>query len=135
MAHYIHNGRWSVPQAIMDAFPTLLQKLNLITIPIIQKDGKIIWKKSHDGNLSFKDAYLFHNGSNSQNLSWAKLIWNKAIPQSKYFLMWRILLDKRPTDEHLINKGSKFPSICNLCNLTSESSQHLFMDCLLAIQV
>lgn len=125
---------WSVPHTISDAFPSLQQKLDLVTIPLSQKEDKLIWKKSHDGDLTFKEAYLFHK-NNSQNITWAKLIWNKAIPPSKSQLMWRILLDKMPTDDQLIKRGCSFPSICSLCTLSSESSFHLFMECNFAVQI
>jgi len=135
VAHYIHDNEWSVPQAIRDIFRSLQQKLNLVTIPFSQKEDKKIWKNSHDGNLTFKEAYWFHNSTNSQNISWAKLIWNKAIPPSKSQLMWRVLLDKMPTDDQLIKRGCSIPSICSLCTLSSETSSHLFLECNFAAQI
>lgn len=49
--------------------------------------------------------------------------------------MWRILLDRMPTDDQLIKRGCSIPSICSLCNSSSESSSHLFLDCSFAAQI
>ena len=108
--------------------------MQLTTIPNTYKEDKIIWKPSHDGNLSFKDAYLFH-ASSSQNISWAKTIWHIAIPPSKSILLWKLLLDKLPTDDNLARRGCQLPSICNLCGLHQETSAHLFISCSFATQI
>jgi hypothetical protein len=67
VSQFINNNNWCVPQDIHQVFPNLQQSLNLVTIPLIQKEDKLIWQKSHDGNLSFKDAYLFQSASNHQH--------------------------------------------------------------------
>lgn len=111
---YIHNFRRRVPQEILIACPILQQKLKLVSIPNTYKEDKLIWKQSHDGNLSFKDAFIFQTSPQSQNISWAKVIWNTAIPPSKSLLVWRILLKKVPTDDILAKRGCSFPSVCFL---------------------
>ena len=135
VAQFIHNNTWSVPQEILTAFPNLQHKLNLVTISKIHKEDRLIWNQSHDGNLSFKGAYMFHSTTHSQPLSLGKILWNSAIPPSKSLLMWRILLDKMPTDEHLIKRGCQIPSICNLCSIAAESSAHLFLECNFAKEI
>lgn len=135
VSQFINNNNWCVPQDILQVFPNLQQSLNLVSIPLIQKEDKFIWKKSHDGNLSFKDAYIFQSASNHQHPSWSKIIWNAAIPPSKSLLTWRILHEKMPTDEHLIQRGCQIPYICSMCALASESSVHLFLECNFAQQI
>lgn len=49
--------------------------------------------------------------------------------------MWRILHDKMPTDDNLIQRGFQIPSICSLCGTTSESSTHLFLECSFAKEI
>ena len=107
----------------------------MVTIPLTYKEDKFIWKGSHDGNLTFKEAYLFHSRDQTQNTSWAKLIWNPVIPPSKSLLLWRILLDKIPTDDQLSKRWCQFPSIFNLCLISAETSTHLFLDCNFASQI
>lgn len=128
ISDYIAENRWYVPQDILDAYPSLVQKLNLTTIPNTYKEDKIVWKPSHDGNLSFKDAYLFQT-TPSQVISWAKCIWHLVIPPSKSLLLWKLLLNKLPTDDNLVRRGCQLPSICNLCGLHQETAVHLFIHC------
>jgi len=135
VADYICNNRWSVPQVLRTVYPSLHHKLNLVTIPLIQKEDKLLWKNYHDGNLSFKYAYLFHNTSTTHFSSWATCIWNKAIPPSKSMLMWRILQEKIPTDDQLLKRGCQLSSICNLCNSSMETTNHLFLECSFATQI
>lgn len=135
MAHFIHNNKWHIPQEITAAFPNLQHKLNLITIPLSHKEDKLIWSKTHDGDLSFKDSYLFHCSPPAQSVNWGKFIWNASIPPSKSLLMWRILHDKMPTDDHLIERGCQITSICNLCGVAAETSAHLFLECTFAIEI
>ena len=59
VAHLIQNNSWNVPQDINIAFPNLQQKLNLITIPLIHKEDKLIWNKSHDGIYPSKMPICF----------------------------------------------------------------------------
>ena len=40
VSHYIINNKWNVPTPITNVYPTLQQKLRLITIPIIPKEDK-----------------------------------------------------------------------------------------------
>jgi len=103
--------------------------LRMTTILNMFKEDKLIWKKSRDGNLSFKDAYIFHTSSQPQFVSWAKSIWHAAIPPSKSLLVWRIIHGKISTDDHLAKRGLHLPSICNLCNKSEESAHHLFLNC------
>lgn len=135
MDTYIKDSSWNVPQAFLAAYPALQQKLLLTTIPIVPKEDKLIWKASHDGNLAFKDTYLFLTSNQPQNISWAKVIWHIAIPPSKSLLIWRLLYNKLPTDDNLSLRGCHTTSICNLCSAAQESSQHLFMDCSFASQL
>lgn len=116
-------------------YPPLQQKLSLITIPLTHKEDRLIWKHSHDGNLSFKYAYLFQSNTSVSPPGWCKFIWNIAIPPSKSLLLWRILEDKLPTDDQLIKRVCQIPFVCNLCSLASEISAHLFLDCSFATQI
>jgi len=135
LSTYLLNQRWNVPQHFIAAYPMFEKKLLLTTVPNTYKEDKIIWKASHDGNLTFKDAYLFHASQQSQNLSWAKAIWHTAIPPSKSLLIRRLLYDRLPTDDNLIRRGCQIPSICNLCCLIQETFSHLFINCSFALQI
>jgi ribonuclease HI len=70
-----------------------------------------------------------------QDLHWAKLIWNPAIPPSKSLLVWILMHQKVPTNENLISRGCVIPSMCNFCNAHSESSFHIFFECAFAVRL
>jgi len=125
----IQYFNWSVPQEILAFCPTLQDKLKLVTITKTYKEEELIWKLSHDGALSFKDAYLFQASSHNQNIGWAKVIWHAAIPPSKSLLVWRIPLNKLPTDDILAKRGCLLPFICSLCGKNQETLSHLFLEC------
>ncbi|GAU26383.1 hypothetical protein TSUD_221100 [Trifolium subterraneum] len=120
---------WS---ALLIFLLSFIKGLKLLLVVLLKDE--FLWNHSHDGNLSFKDAYLFHC-QEGQQISWAKSIWNPAIPPSKIFLLWRSLHGKLPTDENLSLGGCCIPSMCNLCGLAAESTSHLFLTCNFATSI
>ena len=51
-------------------------------------------------------------------------------------IAWRILIDRIPSRVNLLRRGVPVTStLCALCNLSEESSQHLFLACEFAQQV
>lgn len=68
-------------------------------------------------------------------IKWAQIIWSKDIPPSKSILVWRMMLDKLPTDEVLASRGCHLPSICSLCYVQEESIFHLFFQCQYAVHI
>jgi ribonuclease HI len=131
---FIHNASWQIPQAIMTAYPSLHNLIDHVTLHVLAREDSFLWNYSHDGILSFKDAYNFHCQI-GQQLNWAKLIWNSAIPPSKSILIWRCFHGKLPTDENLSKRGCCLPSICSLCGSATETTQHIVIDCPFAIHL
>jgi len=128
---FINNKSWSIPENLIQMFPSLQGIIKPVSIPAIERDDQFIWSHSHDGNLSFKEAYQ-HHCHIGQNMSWANSIWNIAIPPSKSFMVWRSLHNKLPTDENLILRGCQFPSMCSLCSVNIETTTHFLMECYFA---
>ncbi|GAU31744.1 hypothetical protein TSUD_146310 [Trifolium subterraneum] len=95
---------------------------------------KLIWKHNSCGVMSMKDAYKFKRSKTGLK-SWAKLIWCNEIPPSQSLLVWRLMLDKIPTDEKLMTRGCNLPSMCSLCCTTAESTFHLFFSCQFAFNL
>ena len=131
---FIVDSNWYVPDCVSNIFPIIPTILNKVTIPLIEKNDQLVWKHSQNGELSFRDAYLFHSPT-TQNVSWAKLIWHKNIPPSKSLMLWRCLLNKLPTDDSLSARGCQVTSMCSLCSNSGETLQHLFMDCTFAKRI
>lgn len=128
---FIEDAKWKIPQSLLQNFPNIQNIVEKVIIPVIAKDDEMLSKLSSNGELCFKNAYLFHC-SHGQNIAWAKIIWNKCIPPSKSMMMWRRLHNKLPTDDIPGSRGCQFPSMCSLCSAQGESFQHLFFECSLA---
>jgi hypothetical protein len=97
------------------AYPDIQSLIHrVINIPLQDKEDKLFWKHSHDGDLSVKDSYSFHCNS-GQIMHWTKLIWNVFIPPSKSMVVWRRLHHKLPTDVNLALRGCHLPSMCSHC--------------------
>ncbi|CAJ2641500.1 unnamed protein product [Trifolium pratense] len=131
MSCFINNASWNIPISITTAYPSLQHFIEQVTLPMLPKEDNYRWIHSHDGNLSFKDAYNYHCQP-GQQVDWAKVIWNSAIPPSKSLLFWRTLHGKLPTDENLLLRGCQLPSRCSLCGISAETTHHLFIDCAFA---
>lgn len=54
--------------------------------------------------------------------------------QTSMFI-WRLLNDKIPTYEKLMERGCNLPSICNLCLSSVETTYHLFFNCSYAVRL
>lgn len=77
-------------------------------------------------NLTLKEAYKFIAPSISYDQ--AKIIQCKDIPSSKSMFIWKLVLDKLPTNDNLMYKGCQIPYRCNLCKSNIETSKHLFFN-------
>lgn len=126
--HFIVNSTWCLPVDLATKFPLLVEEIKKIIIPLSPANDRLIWNDSEDGSLTFKAAYNFLN-QQSQSLACTKYIWNKCIPPSKSFLIWRLHHNRLPTDENLWERGHIVVSMCNLCQDSEESSNHLFLKC------
>ncbi|MCH94279.1 putative ribonuclease H protein, partial [Trifolium medium] len=101
---FIEDQSWKIPNCLLLAYPILQNLVDSITIPMFEKEDKLLWNLSHDGDLSLKDAYSFYNPA-GQQLIWTKLVWNAYIPPSKSMIIWRCLQHKLPTDDNLSLRG------------------------------
>ncbi|KAF1885705.1 hypothetical protein Lal_00039554 [Lupinus albus] len=78
---------------------------------------------------------LFFINPKGNQLNWCKLIWSKSIPQYKSLLTWRLFLNKLPIDENIKRRGISLTSVCNLCLVEEETSNHIFLHCNFAISI
>ncbi|MCI15117.1 ribonuclease H protein, partial [Trifolium medium] len=78
----------------------LVQQITLSVEPV---DDLLVWKSSSNGILTLKIAYDFKR-HHFPKMDWAKSIWCREIPPSRSLLAWRVMLDKVPTDDKLLEK-------------------------------
>lgn len=97
-------------------------------IPVAQFKDDLVWSCNDSGTLSLKEAYSMMIDS-SMPFPWGKIIWNKVVPPSKSFLIWRIIHGKFPIDDMLRLRCCHMVSIISLCRCDYETSDHLFLQC------
>ncbi|GKA62579.1 RNA-directed DNA polymerase, eukaryota [Tanacetum coccineum] len=62
--------------------------------------------------------------------------WCRFIPRKVNILVWHVLRDQTPTRWNLSRKGIEVPSfLCPLCNISPETSAHLFWSCSMATSI
>jgi hypothetical protein len=133
VSDYLVDGHWYLPSQLTQSFNNLSYIVNQATIPLVPDEDQMLWKLTDIGDLSLKEAYLFKM-QHSQDLTWAKLIWNSAIPPSKSLLVWRLMYDKIPTDENLLSRGCHMPPMCSICKNQVEYTFHVFFECGFAVK-
>lgn len=128
ISDFISNGKWVLPQELIQRYPVLPTELNQVIIPKFCSADSLVWIATDSGLLSLKDAFFFQN-PNRPHTPWCKLIWSSSVPPSKSFLLWRILHNKCPTDDQLWMRGCLVVSVCSICGKAYESTMHLFFGC------
>lgn len=105
-----------------------------VTLPSFDTVDMLMWSHTPNGELPLKEAYKFKD-HNTSKLSWTKYVWNRDVPPAKSIMVWRLMLDKFPTDDKLAQRGFNMPSMCFLCHRNAESSFHLFFDCVYSCNI
>ena len=44
VSDFIHNSHWNVPDFVLDTFPGLRQIVIQVTLPLVYKEDKLVWK-------------------------------------------------------------------------------------------
>ncbi|XP_058783349.1 uncharacterized protein LOC131658030 [Vicia villosa] len=119
---------WSIKDNLQMAFPSLLSKISIVSIPDFNVEDSLVWKYSTHGDLSFQTAY---NTIIKPSLSklWSIFLGDKDSPPSHSMVVWRYIHHKIPTDDNYSIRGFNLPSMCSLCNSQSETMDHLFFGC------
>nr|KYP40243.1 hypothetical protein KK1_038436 [Cajanus cajan] len=84
--------------------------------------------------MTYKDVYTFVRKPHSK-VKREQAIWNKAIPPSKTFTVWRLIHKRIPTEDVLQKRGVIITSICSHCYNAYEIADDLFFFCPFAGQL
>jgi len=57
VSQFIISNAWNIPQILLQMFSNLQSYFEDIVIPVNDRDDQYIWNHSHNGDLSFKEAY------------------------------------------------------------------------------
>ncbi|GAU35456.1 hypothetical protein TSUD_364120 [Trifolium subterraneum] len=97
------NQQWFVPPDLDSLFPNLKNMVNTVTLPVEPVLDQLCWNESSSGLMSLKLAYEFKR-KHYTSKKWAKSIWCRDVPPSKSLLVWRLMHDKIPTDDKLMER-------------------------------
>jgi len=109
---YIQNFQWNIDDNLHNIFPNLRNLASQVTLSASDTPDVIMWEHTPNGELSLVDAYNFKN-QHSPKLPWTSQVWNRDIPPTKSFMVWRLMRDKLPTDDKLCHRGFSMPSMCS----------------------
>ncbi|KAK3188083.1 hypothetical protein Dsin_027644 [Dipteronia sinensis] len=129
VSDFIHEGRWVLDNSFRARFPDLYFRIDRIIMSPVA--DSLVWAHSRDGQVSCKSAYSRMN-CDSPQVSWWRDVWCCFIPPSRSALTWRLLLNRLPTEDRMCRAGLHLASRCSVCEVSSESSDHLFLLCPIA---
>ncbi|KAF5176920.1 Reverse transcriptase zinc-binding domain [Thalictrum thalictroides] len=91
----------------------------------LEKNGKFT-VSSFAEFLQQEDRLL--KGITLQNFPF-KLAWSNKLPPKIKFFVWTVLQGRLQTAHHLVSRGMVLNTICPLCHLNDETSEHLLLSC------
>ncbi|KAK2664738.1 hypothetical protein Ddye_003312 [Dipteronia dyeriana] len=109
-------------------FPDLYSRIDSVVISPVT--DSLVW--AHYGQVSCKSAYSCMIRDSPQ-VPWWRDVWCRFIHPSRSALTWHFLLNRLPTEDRLCRVGFHLDSRCSVCGVSSESSDHLFIRCPLAV--
>ncbi|WZZ05910.1 hypothetical protein YC2023_091831 [Brassica napus] len=122
------NGVWSLPPARSDHQLQLLSYLT--TIQLTDDQDTYLWEMEGKIMERYETGKVYHYlRGHIPTVQWASAVWSsKGIPRQS-FHTWLVVLDRLPTRDRLINWGLQVSPLCLLCNSTTESRNHLYLEC------
>lgn len=123
--YYMHNTsplQCSVPNGCSWFLKKILKQRELI-------DSESGWSQFIKcGKFSVQRTYRVLLGSHHK-VSWRKLVCNNRAAPKAIFLVWMAVQERLSTCDRLSRRGIECTNICQLCNLSQESHEHLFLQC------
>ncbi|KAI9198086.1 hypothetical protein LWI28_009807 [Acer negundo] len=132
VSDFIHEGRWVLDDSFRARFSDLCFQIDRIVISPVM--DSLVWANSRDGRVSCKTAYsqFLHD---IPQVVWCRDVWSRFIPPSLSALTWLLMLNRLPTEDRLCRSGFQLASRCSICGVSSESADHLFLYCPLAVAI
>ena len=97
-------------------------------------ENKMCWKPNREKGFMVKDFYSRLVGSNDYCFPW-KSIWKQKIPSQVTFFVWTATLGKFLTINNLRKKKVWILDLCYICKCNGELVDHLFLNCLVAMDL
>ncbi|KAF5194128.1 hypothetical protein FRX31_016282 [Thalictrum thalictroides] len=121
-----------------DQLEELLQVL--VQVEFTDDQDSWRWQGIRQGSFSVRSMYekLIHEWGSRIGVAQPfpmKLVWRTPIAPNCKFFFWQVILGRVLTKDHLIHRGTTISPVCSLCSMMNETISHLFLHCLLALEV
>ncbi|KAK4275138.1 hypothetical protein QN277_018272 [Acacia crassicarpa] len=130
VSHWVKDGSWDFSKLADVVRPEVIQRLIVVIPPKVDASHDIIvWGATPNGKFSVKSVYFLIE-VNPPNLrcNLFKHIWNWNGVECIRVFLWRVALQKLPTNEWR-SCWSAHSGLCGYCNIESESILHILRDC------
>eukprot|EP00253_Pinus_taeda_P004659 PITA_04659 len=127
----------NLPLQWHQAWESYREALKESHIRITEGQDELIWSQSDFGYYTLKARYtlLISHKKPDILLDWWQNLWKlSSSPRSKLFF-WCVLRNKVPTGDNLQRRAHHGPTWCALCKSASESTDHLFLLCRVALDL
>ncbi|GJV38022.1 hypothetical protein Tco_1410499 [Tanacetum coccineum] len=125
----VHNGTWNWPIFLLEKYPFL----DACTAPIV--DGsmdKLVWRTNLGVSKEFSVNQVWSSiRPRNLKVDWYDVVWfNTCIPRHA-FTLWLIIKRKLKTQDLIFSwdVSSALGNVCSLCEVQSDSHEHLFFEC------
>ena len=112
--------------------PTDARAILNMSIPMSQKEDKLVWLPDSKGRFSVKSIHnvaFAHSDCNGQPQACGSKLWKANFPERLKMLIWRISVNAIPTKANLQVRLNHVDASCRLCNADKEDSEHIFFRC------
>ncbi|CAL1387308.1 unnamed protein product [Linum trigynum] len=134
------EGRWCDTKLSQWFDPSTCRTIKAIPLPRQNMEDKMIWHDTKDGVFTVKSAYHLAVSLDRRKGGWKSLaswmdkaswvrLWNANIPPKLKVFVWQILNRALPTTEALIERKVPIHPRYPVCWASSETMEHLFLDC------
>ncbi|GKA91923.1 putative pentatricopeptide repeat-containing protein [Tanacetum coccineum] len=126
---------WSRPNLGARNSADLLDILfEISSADINEVEDTCVWSLGTDETFSVKDARCIIDLKIPPSLT--PTFWDKNIPRKVNIFIWRLILDRLPHKLNLSSRGINIHMItCPSCNGNMESSNHIFFECNIAMDI
>ncbi|CAA7043656.1 unnamed protein product [Microthlaspi erraticum] len=122
------RNRWRLPPARSDKLVSLLA--HLTTISLTDEEDYYEWDIEGFVSKKFGTGEVYKQLRGEMVVvPWAKTVWCVGGIAKHNFLAWLVTLNRCPTRDRIASWGLHTDLNCLLCNVRSESRDHLFFDC------
>lgn len=137
----IENGSWNTQKLAAEVSNEVLEAIQSLSLPLVNKDDQLIWHHNSNGIYSVKSGYhataqiLSSNQPEKPESSFKspgkmwKVLWKMRAPNKIRSFWWRVCRNSLASRENLFRRRCASSNICPVCESKPETIEHLLFDC------